>query len=194
MKAHVLLVEDEADARDSLARSLERGGYRCSAVGSAEEALTVTDFVDVVVTDVVLGHDDRAGLDLISRLRERRVEAPIVLITAFADVAKLKLGLNRGASFLLEKPFRAQELLDVLRTLVHRAPDVGHHVEQTLLRAGLTDKEMVVARHMLKGLSSAEIAALENNSDKTIRQHVTRIYQKVGVSSRSEFFHLVLPL
>jgi DNA-binding NarL/FixJ family response regulator len=194
MKPLVVLVEDEADARESLARSLARAGYRCCAVATAQAALAVTEFVDIVVTDIVLDGDEQAGLDLISALRERGVAAPIVLITAFADVHKLKLGLNRGAAYLLEKPFRAQELLQVLSALRVRVPDIGHHVEQVLLRAGLTDKELLVARHLLKGLSSVEIAALENNSDKTIRQHVTRIYQKVGVTSRSEFFHFVLPL
>jgi len=194
MKPLVVLVEDEDDARESLARSLTRAGYGCIAVATAQAALAVTEFVDVVITDIVLAGDELAGLDLISTLRERGVAAPIVLITAFADVNKLKIGLNRGAAYLLEKPFRAQELLQIVSGLIGRAPDIGHHVEQVLLRAGLTDKELVVARHLLKGLSSPEIAALENNSDKTIRQHVTRIYQKVGVNSRSEFFHFVLPL
>lgn len=197
MKPHVLLIEDEDDARESLARTLERAGYTCTAVASQEQALEQSacqPFIDVVVSDIVLGRDERAGLDLLLSLRERGVEAKVVLITAFADVHKLKLALNRGAAFLLEKPFRAQELLEVLRTILATPPDVTHGVEQVLLRAGLTDKELSVARQLLKGLSSQEIAALENNSDKTIRQHVSRIYAKCGVSSRAEFFHFVLPL
>lgn len=197
MKPHVLLIEDEDDARESLARTLERAGYACTAVASPQQALeqsALQPFVDVVVSDIVLGRDERAGLDLLLSLRERGVEAKVVLITAFADVYKLKLALNRGAAFLLEKPFRAQELLEVLRTILATPPDVAHGVEQVLLRAGLTDKELSVARQLLKGLSSQEIATLENNSDKTIRQHVSRIYAKCGVSSRAEFFHFVLPL
>jgi DNA-binding CsgD family transcriptional regulator len=47
-----------------------------------------------------------------------------------------------------------------------------------------------VARHLLRGLSSSEIAALENNSPKTIRQHVSQIYAKCGVGTRAEFFRL----
>ena len=52
----------------------------------------------------------------------------------------------------------------------------------------LTDKERTVARHLLNGLSSTEIAVVEKNSPKTIRQHVSQIYAKCGVSSRAEFF------
>ena len=64
-------------------------------------------------------------------------------------------------------------------------------VEQVLTRANLTDKERVVALHLLDGLSSGEIAELERNSPKTIRQHVSTIYAKCGVGSRAEFFRLV---
>ena len=64
-------------------------------------------------------------------------------------------------------------------------------VEQVLRRANLTEKELVVARHLLEGLSSGEIAEIENNSSNTIRQHVSTIYAKCGVGSRAEFFRLV---
>ena len=71
--------------------------------------------------------------------------------------------------------------------------DVSHWVDRALAHAGLTDKERIVARHVLKGMTSQEIADLEANSEKTIRQHVTRIYEKCGVTSRAEFFHFVFP-
>ena len=49
----------------------------------------------------------------------------------------------------------------------------------------------VVARHLLEGRTSSEIADLENDSPKTIRQHVSQIYAKCGVSSRAELFRLI---
>jgi DNA-binding NarL/FixJ family response regulator len=151
-------------------------------------------FIDLVVTDVMLGRDDRAGLELIAELRALGCDAPIVVITAFADVTKVKFALNAGAAHLLEKPFRAQELLDVIARVLRTPADVAHQVERTLLACGLTEKELAVARHLLKGLTSAEIAALEGNSEKTVRQHVSQIYAKCGVSTRGGFFHFVVPL
>ena len=59
--------------------------------------------------------------------------------------------------------------------------------------AGLTAKEQRVARLLLKGLTTAEIARVEGNSDKTIKQHATAIYAKCGVSTRAELFHHLLP-
>lgn len=194
--ATILLVEDEIDTREMLGRALERERHRCVVAGTAGEALDAArgaGFIDVVVTDVVLGKDDTGGLRLLGELRRAGVHAPVVVITAFADVEKVKTALNEGAAYLLEKPFSAAELIDVIRRVQSTGGGVQHSVEQVLSRANLTDKEREVARCMLEGLSSTEIAERANNSPKTIRQHMSRIYEKCGVSGRAEFFRLVYP-
>lgn len=197
MTTTVLLVEDEDDTRDSLARSLERAQFRCLPARSADEAIALAqggEFIDVVVTDIVLGpDDDRGGLRLLASLRAAGVLAPVIVITAFADVGKVKTALNGGACHLLEKPFRASELCDVIRRVQRPGPNVQHSLEQVLNRANLTEKEREVARYLLEGLSGAEIAERSGNSHKTIRQHLTRIYEKCGVASSVEFFRLVYP-
>jgi DNA-binding NarL/FixJ family response regulator len=192
----VLLVEDEQDAREALSRVLQAEGYTCIAAGSGDEALRMVKsakFIDVVVTDIVLGDSGPDGIDLIPALREQGVRAPVVLVTAFADSPRLKRALLSGVAYLLEKPFRARALLSVLDRLWQEPYDLAHLVDRALSRAGLTEKESEVARLLLKGLSNEEIASATSNSDKTIRQHVTAVYRKAGVSSRAEFFHLVFP-
>lgn len=193
---NVLLVEDEPDAREAMARALTRGGFTCTAVSSVDEALAAAReaaFLDVVVSDVRLGADEQGGVRLIGELRALNVRAPVVIISAFADLELVKRALNEGASFLLEKPFRAPELVETLRRVMAEPRDIGFLVDRALAQAGLTDKENAVAKLILKGLTSVEIAQLEGNSDKTIRQHVTKIYAKCGVSSRAELFHFVFP-
>jgi DNA-binding NarL/FixJ family response regulator len=194
MNAHktILLVEDEFDTRELLGRALERAGYTALVAANAAEALSHarSASIDLVVTDVVLGADSRGGLDLMIDLRAEGVRAPIVIITAYADVEKLKIALNEGAAYFLEKPFRAPKLLEVIERVLKSAVPFNHAVEELLIRAQLTDKELTVARLLLEGLSSSEIAARENNSPKTIRQHVTQIYAKCGVASRAQFFRL----
>ncbi|HYP77553.1 MAG TPA: response regulator transcription factor [Polyangiaceae bacterium] len=189
----ILLVEDEFDTRELLGRALERAGYRALTADSAAAALELSraaNRIDLVVTDVVLGREARGGLELMTALRREGVRAPVVIITAFADVEKLKIALNEGAAHFLEKPFRAPKLLEVIERVLKNSLPFKHAVEDLLLRAQLTDKELTVARLLLEGLSSAEIAARENNSPKTIRQHVTQIYAKCGVASRAQFFRL----
>ncbi len=195
MTTRLLLVEDEDDARASLVRTLTREGYVCEAAASDAEALSLLEGgrFDGAVLDVVLGKKTTAGLDLVPEVLARTGQAPVVIITAFADMAKVKAALNAGASFMLEKPFTAAELLAVLRRLLARREDLSPFVERALGRAKLTDKEHNVARLVLKGLPTAEIARIERNSEKTVRQHLGHIYAKCGVASRAEFFHYVFP-
>jgi len=189
----ILLVEDEFDTRQLLGRALERAGYSALMAENAAAALSAArqaNGIDLVVTDVVLGTDSLGGLQLMTELRREGLRAPFVIITAYADVEKLKLALNEGAAHFLEKPFRAPKLLEVIERVLKNAEPFNHAVEEILLRAQLTDKESRVARLLLQGFSSNEIAARENNSPKTIRQHVTQIYAKCGVTSRAQFFRL----
>jgi DNA-binding NarL/FixJ family response regulator len=188
----VLFVEDERDTREILARALKRAGYDCLPAANVREATSAarTHAIDLVVTDIVLEDDAQGGLTLLTELPKLGVTAPIVVITAFADVEKLKFALNAGAAHFLEKPFRAVDLLAVVERVLSERQPLRNGIESVLARAQLTDKELSVARLLLEGLSSNEIAAQQNNSPKTIRQHVTQIYAKCGVASRAQFFRL----
>jgi DNA-binding NarL/FixJ family response regulator len=194
MKGPILLVEDDEDARASLMRSLTRSGYKVLGARSSSEAkeqAKSVPFLSAIVTDVVLGDEPEGGLSVLSELKAQGVSAPVIMITAFAALENVKRALNQGAAFLLEKPFRASDLLEVLERVVEQRQGVHYAVDRALAEARLTDKELSIARYVLKGLRSTEIAELEQNSDKTIRQHITKIYAKCGVTSRAEFFHYV---
>lgn len=191
----ILLVEDEPDARTILARRLSAFGWTCLAHASVESALQDPElrYVEAAVADVVLGDGKMSGIDLIGALRRSEVRAPVVLVTAFADTPRLKAALNAGASYLLEKPFTTEALRQVLDKVTSIDVDLARLVNRALSRARLTRKEEEVARLVLKGLTSAEIGAMMGNSEKTIKQHLTQVYAKLGVAGRAEFFHLVFP-
>ncbi len=194
MKVTVLLVEDERDTREMLAMAIERAGYTCRVARGGDEALaraTALAPVDVVVTDVVMEGNDRRGLTLMNELRGVGVRAPIIVITAYADLEKAKIALNQGAAHLLEKPFRASDLVEVIGRVRARPGDVRRRIDQAFARANLTDKETVVARHLVEGRTSREIAEIERNSPRTIRQHVTQIYAKCAARNRAEFMRIV---
>jgi DNA-binding NarL/FixJ family response regulator len=192
----LLLVEDEAPAREALLRALERENIDAVGAESVEDALAKLEgirFLEGVVADVRLGADELGGMRLLSELKLRNVRAPVVIITAFADVEIVKRALNDGAAYLMEKPFRAADLIATLRRVLAEPRDIGFLVERALAQANLTDKELSIAKLVLKGLTSVEIARLEGNAEKTVRQHITRVYLKCGVSTRAELFHFVFP-
>jgi DNA-binding NarL/FixJ family response regulator len=183
----LLLVEDEPDARTILARRMQAFGWTCLAHPSAESALQDPElrYVEAVVADVVLGDGRMSGVDLIAALRKE--------VTAFADTQRLKAALNAGAAYLIEKPFTTEALRQVLEKVTTVDVDLGRLVNRALSKARLTRKEEEVARLVLKGLTSAEIGNMMGNSEKTIKQHLTQVYAKLGVAGRAEFFHLVFP-
>jgi FixJ family two-component response regulator len=194
----VLLVEDEFDTLELLGRSLTRAGYACLLAQTKAQALEfLASHADIalVITDIVLGAEERAGLELLMHLAKRQQRVPVIVTTAYADVEKLKIALNEGAAQFLEKPFRASELLRAIERAskserVPKSP-AEERVERVFANAKLTEKERAVARHLLEGRNSNEIAVIEQNSPKTIRQHVSQIYAKCEVASRAEFFRLV---
>lgn len=198
-RPRLLLVEDEPEAQGALARALERAGYEVASAADTMTALALLEDrrirpPDVAVIDIVLGSDDKGGLRVLEALRARSTRAPVVVVTAFADVAKVKSALNLGASHLLEKPFRAADLMSVIERLMTARPEPAEAVAAAFARAGLTPRESEIALLALKGLSSPEIAQVLAMSDKTVRQHLSRVYEKHGVRGRGELVHLLFPI
>jgi len=191
----LLLVEDEPDARSVLTRRMQTVGWTCLAHPDAESALQDPQlrYVEAVVADLMLGEGRLTGIELIRALHGQDIRAPVVIVTAFADKARMKEALNAGAAYLLEKPFSTETLRDVLTRVTGIDVDLARMVNRALAKRRLTPKEDAVARLVLKGLSSAEIAAITSNSEKTIKQHLTQIYFKFDVEGRAEFFHRVFP-
>ncbi len=196
MTRRLLLVEDEEDSRLLLQDALTSRGFVVDGAATRPEALALARAsvrFDAIVTDVVLGSEEYGGLTLVQELRDSGIAPPFIVITAFADKPRLKRALELRVAYLLEKPFSTDELVSVLRRVWEEADDLSHFVEQALAQAHLTPKETEIARLVLKGLSNDEIARILNNSSKTVRQHLSSIYQKAKVTSRSEFFHYVFP-
>lgn len=194
-KPPLLLVEDELEAQGALGRALGRAGYDVHAAADVSIALAAiaAETPELAVIDIRLGADEHGGLVVLEALRKKTRTAPVVVITSFADVQNVKKALNLGASHLLEKPFRAAELLAVVTRLM-AGRDPSSAVTQAFADAGLTPREAEVALIALKGLSSPEIGQVLGMSEKTVRQHLSRVYEKHGVHGRGELVHLLFPI
>jgi len=127
MERLVLLVEDEADARNILARRLAALGWRCVVHESAESALTAPELpqVDAVAADVSFGDGKMSGVELVLELRSRGVRAPVVLMSGVADAKRLTAVLQPGAAVVLEKPFPTEMLRCTLDDITRDALPAG---------------------------------------------------------------------
>jgi len=121
---NVLLVDDEADARDLFKTVLERSGARVTAVGSGAEAFSsfTASPPDVVVSDIEMPEEN--GYDLIRRLRglpaERGGRIPAAALTAYARVEDRMQALRAGFQHHVSKPVQPAELVAVVASLVRR--------------------------------------------------------------------------
>ncbi len=115
MTLDVLLVEDEASLRLAMAQSFKLAGLSARTVSTMEEASQQLDecFAGVVVADVRL--PGKSGLDLLGTVMNFDRELPVILITGHGDITMAVQAIRQGAYDFLEKPFRTERLIDVVK-------------------------------------------------------------------------------
>ena len=124
--ATVLVVDDDNQMRAVIRGFLEREGYHVLEEGSADQAMFALDAVrtDVVILDRVM--PGMSGADLLSLLRRRGLNVPVILITAFGGPDVEAEALSRGAACYLEKPFRMSKVLEAVEHLTRTQPTRPH--------------------------------------------------------------------
>lgn len=115
----VIVVEDEGDIREPLARYLTRNSFQVTAVGSAEAArpALAAGACDLLLVDIMLPGED--GLSL-AREVLATTDIPVMLVTARTEMADRLTGLELGADDYICKPFDARELVARMRTVLRR--------------------------------------------------------------------------
>jgi DNA-binding NtrC family response regulator len=114
----ILIIDDEADIRESLETLLDIEGYAVDAVGTATDGLRALERsnYDLVLLDLML--PDRSGMEVLFEVRERDRETPIILLTAYGSLEIAVKALKAGASDYFAKPWDNEKLLVDIRTLI----------------------------------------------------------------------------
>jgi putative two-component system response regulator len=134
----VLVIDDNAVAREVMSDMLESSGYEVVAASSATEALTlfIDERIGLVLTDIVM--PDLSGLELLESMRLHRPNLPIVLVTGANTRDNLTEALRRGADGLVAKPFTKEELDQTLTRALDRAGRTERDLRERLLAPTLT--------------------------------------------------------
>jgi len=117
---HILVVDDDAEIRNLLARYLRQQGYRVTVAADRREyeMQFAADTPDLVVLDVML--PDGSGLDICRSLHGSQNAVPVILLTALKEDVDRIIGLELGADDYLGKPFNPRELVARIKAVLRR--------------------------------------------------------------------------
>jgi two-component system response regulator DevR len=198
----VMLVDDHEIVRQGL-RALLEAEDDIEVVAEAENGpsavvLASAHQPDVVVMDVRM--PGGSGVEACRAIRDERPGAQVIMLTSFSDDEALFNSIMAGAAGYVLKQIRGHDLLDAIRTVGSGKslldPDVTQRVLERLRKAKFDEKDPKLARlspqeeRILgligEGLTNREIAARIHLSDKTVKNYVSVILQKLDVARRAE--------
>ncbi len=116
----LLLVEDEKELSRALAKMLGKDGYDVDCVYDGLDGLnfSLSGLYDLIILDVIMPKMN--GFEVLAELRRKKVETPILMLTALSDEHDKVAGLDRGADDYVAKPFSVEELSARIRALLRR--------------------------------------------------------------------------
>ncbi|MBO9320115.1 MAG: response regulator transcription factor [Chloroflexus sp.] len=161
---------------------------------SGEEALQLAESwqVDVIVIDVLMpGGID--GIETTRRLKRLLPRTQIIILSGYADDARVIGALRAGAITYVEKDSQPEQLLEAVRGAVQGKAIFEPTLMQRILQAQtmkssdvLTEREREVLRLLAEGLTNAEIAVRLSVSEETVKTHVAGILRKLGLAHRTQ--------
>lgn len=196
-KVTVVVADDHPIYREGIARSLNMSGQieilaEAEDGASALEAIIKTD-PDVAVIDYRLPRLN--GLDIVHAVTRDKLRAKVLLLSAVTDSGVVFKAMQEGASGYLSKDAQRTEILDAVMRISkgHTVipPELaGHLASEIRMRAKsdapiLTERERQVLRAFAQGDSVPKIAGDLFISTSTVKTHVQRLYEKLGVSDRA---------
>lgn len=124
----LLVVEDEKDLNSIIVKNLEAEGYSVDSCYDGEDAVLFMMSIDydAVILDVMI--PKMSGFEVLKKVREMKIETPVLFLTARDSVEDIVFGLNIGADDYMVKPFSFDELMARLRVIVRRKPEVRENI------------------------------------------------------------------
>ena len=192
--ATVFIIDDDAGMRESIKDLVESVGLHAEAFATAQEFLSSDRRGGpcCLVLDVRL--PGISGLDLQHELRRTGIKIPIIFITGHADVPMTVAAMKSGAIEFLTKPFRDQDLLDVIQRALARDRILrGRDKQLAELQeryAGLSAREREVMNLVVSGMLNKQIAAELRASETTVKIHRGHVMQKMQAKSLPELVRM----
>lgn len=191
-RARVLIADDHALMRNGVANLLNQEADLEVVAEAADGQRAVELFEehrpDVALVDLRMPRLE--GVEVVRQIRAAYPDARLIILTTYDTDEDIDRALKAGAQAYLLKDVSAEGLLacirDVLRGRTHVAPAVAARLAERGARVQLTPRELAVLRELADGRANKEIAAGLGISEGTVKVHLAHLFDKLGVSSRTE--------
>lgn len=156
----ILIAEDDTIIADGISRSLRRSGYAvdCAYTGLDADTALMTGSYDLLILD--LGLPKLPGLEVLKRLRSRKSQLPVLILTALDGTSDRVKGLDLGADDYMAKPFELAELEARVRALTRRSAGTTPLIELGQLSYDQVGRVALINGQPLD-LSARELGLLE---------------------------------
>lgn len=185
--ATIHVVDDDPSVRKAMQALLQRLGYAVETWATAEALLAGHQPRDLECLLVDVSMPGMNGLQLQEALHERRIAAPVIVMTGRQEVPVAVQAMRAGAVDFLEKPVAGERLLEALERALElgaRASDAASaRAAVESRRARLTPRERQVCDLIVEGLSTKEVAARLGISPRTVENQRARVMEKMGAGS-----------
>jgi FixJ family two-component response regulator len=194
-EAKVLIVDDDADFRESLARFFHSIGIDVETFGSGAEFLAYApeDAPSCLLLDLQM--PQMSGLQVQEELARIGREIPIVFLTGYSAISACVQAMKQGAVDFLEKPFDEGRLYEVVeRALAQDIQTRSRSAARLAARrrlARLTAREHQVCDYVMAGMLNKQSACRIGIAESTVKVHRSRMMKKLGVSSVVQLIRLV---
>ena len=197
----ILVIEDQEPMRRNVLMILTMEGFQALSAenGRAGLELARKEKPDLILCDISMPGMD--GYEVLHTIRNAKDTAtiPFIFLTAHGERLDVRVGMNYGADDYLTKPVGQEELLAAVTARLERKRAFNEQVEQKLSQVrlapdysssvplqglGLTPREAEVLLWVAQGKSNSEIAIITGTREKTVKNHLTHIFEKLGVESR----------
>lgn len=200
----ILIIEDHGPMRRNLSTALAMEGFTVLTAenGRAGVAVAQSELPDLIVCDVMMPELD--GFGVVQELRAHKATAttPFIFLTARGEKPDIRAGMNFGADDYLTKPVVKAELLAAIRARLAREAAREGELDAKVAEArrflpnfdspapleqmlGLTPREAEVLLWVAQGKSNGDIAIICGAAEKTIKRHLTHVFEKLGVEGRN---------
>ena len=186
----ILIIEDEYSLADAIAETLKKENFDVTIItdGIEGEDEALTNIYDLILLDVML--PSKNGFQILRNLRQEKIEAPIIMLTAKSEIYDKLNGLENGVDDYITKPFHMRELVARVKVVFKRKANVEDEniLEFKDLKLDLRTGKMISNNNEIaingKELELLEVLLLNKNQITDREQLVNKIW---GYNSDSEY-------